>query len=141
MSRPDDYVPTVRARARGTTGYILARHEPCLGMAHTEADAARGRRLTVLTDPPDPPPKTSWAMAVVLCNDDDVRVSAAFVRRLRPQDRARVRFFRGQALDDAAFVAAWTGPLPLVTDVRDWRGLHRSFGLFLNDWSYRDASG
>lgn len=136
---------TVAAHWKDTTAYLLALSQPCIQIRDDELAAIRQNRVLVSPDAAalatwTPPP--SWFMGVLLCPGDDLQPVIDWVRSNR-LDPSRIHFYIHRKQDVHGFMVAWH-EAGLPTDdvdagIKDWKQLHRLFGLHLGNRILTDA--
>lgn len=143
VNRPPDWHETVRAHWEETTGFLLARSEPCITIRDEELEAIKGNRVLVgvsIKELEGWDFPASWILGVLLCPDDSTERLVEWVDEASI-DTTRVHFYLHtdaswdvlQAWHDAGY------PTDRVDDdIDSWQRLHRLFGLALNDRVVKD---
>lgn len=140
-----DWRDTVARNWKNTTAYLLALGHPCIRIRDDELEAIKDNRVLVGLDASalqDWDPPSSWFMAVLLCPGDDLQPVIDWATA-HDVDAARVHFYVHRERDRHRFMATWH-EAGLPTDnvdagIRDWKELHRLFGLHLSDRILSDA--
>lgn len=99
---PSDFHEVVGLHKHGTTLYVLAGGRPCIDWRdHVCGHFPKPRRpeygRLVVCDRLDQAPRLrlpeSWAMALLLCSNDDLGPVLPWARRLSAKDRHRIQIF------------------------------------------------
>lgn len=141
VHRHPDWYAIVRDNWSKTTGYLLASRQPCIAIRDKEIESVKGRVLVGRSgeDLAGWDPSGSWLMAIIVCPGDQIDDVVEWFLRSKA-DPARAWFFLH--IDTKATVLRPWEEAGFHADqvdwVKAWQGLHKSFGLALNDRVYAD---